>query len=127
MILFNFLMLLLKKNPRKKVHNCIPLLSGDRIITAVAAPLVGAKLLQGLLRGWPQHRGFGGIMSPTEGGHQGQVGPAFFSPVHVLWSISDHACRTDWSSGGWKDECLTHVKRAEALSKTAVPKSVVNS
>ena len=40
---------------------------------AVAAPLFGAaKLLHGLLRGGPQHRGLSRVMSPTKGGHQGQ-------------------------------------------------------
>ena len=65
-------------------------------IATVAAPL--SELLQGLLWGWPQHRGFGRIMSSTKGGHQGQRGSRC-CPRHELWSMSDHACRTDRSSG----------------------------
>ena len=41
--------------------------------------------------------------------------------------MSDHACRTDRSSGDWKDERLTDVSRAEAFRTTAVRISVVNS
>ena len=40
--------------------------------------------------------------------------------------MSDHACRTDRSSGDWKDERLTDVRRAEAFSTTAVRSSAEN-
>ena len=92
---------------------------------AVAAPLFGAaKLFQGLLRGGPQHRGLGRVMSPTKGGHQGQ---RWSRLLLELWSMSDHACRTDRSSGDLKDESLTDVKKAEAVSMTSVRKSAANS
>ena len=41
--------------------------------------------------------------------------------------MSDHACRTDRSSGAWKEELRTDVKSTEAFSMTAMPKLVVNS
>ena len=99
-----------------------------RAIAAVAASLLAvAAFLLLLLRSRPQHGAVAPVVCHPQDLTRARVGAAFSWPFQELWSIADHAFRTEYSSAGCGDVILTDARRVEALTATSAPKSSENS